>query len=180
MDIAEKPATKYLHLPLGKNPPDEINVVVEIPAGSRNKYEYDKKNDVFHLDRALHSAMYYPGDYGFAPQTLAHDGDPLDVLVLVVEPTFSGCLIAARPVGMLEMIDSGKEDEKIIAVPVGEPIFEEVHSYTDLYPHLLRKISNFFEIYKALEGKTTKIGSWRDAAAAKRVLTESHERFHSI
>jgi inorganic pyrophosphatase len=167
----------YLHLPLGERQPDQINVVVEIPEKSRNKYEYDKTHDIFRLDRALHSAIHYPGDYGFAPQTLAHDGDPLDVLVLVIEPSFPGCLVVARPIGLLEMIDGDKEDEKILAVPVGEPSFDEVHNYTQIFPHLLRKISHFFETYKALEGKQTRIGSWQDAAFARRVIAESHKRF---
>ena len=124
----------YLLLPLGERQPDEINVVVEIPEGSRNKYEYDKALDIFRLDRALHSAIHYPGDYGFAPQTLALDGDPLDVLVLAIEPTFPGCLVAARPIGLLEMVDGDKQDDKILAVPVGEPLFDEVHNYTQIFP----------------------------------------------
>lgn len=167
----------YLHLPLGDNQPDEINVIVEIPEKSRNKYEYDKSLDIFRLDRALHSAIHYPGDYGFAPQTLALDDDPLDVLVLVIEPTFPGCLVAARPIGLLEMIDGGKQDDKILAVPVGEPAFEEIYNYTQIFPHTLRKVSHFFETYKALEGKKTQVGEWRDAAHARRVIAESYERF---
>ena len=167
----------YLHLPLGERQPDEINVVIEIPEKSRNKYEYDKAHDIFRLDRALHSAIHYPGDYGFAPQTLALDGDPLDVLVLVIEPTFPGCLVVARPIGLLEMIDGDKEDDKILAVPVGEPAFDEIHNYTQIFPHMLRKVSHFFETYKALEGKSTRIGSWRDAAHARRVISESYQRF---
>lgn len=170
-------ARNYLHLPLGDNQPDEINVIVEIPEKSRNKYEYDKELDIFRLDRALHSAIHYPGDYGFAPQTLALDDDPLDVLVLVIEPTFPGCLVTARPIGLLEMIDGGKEDDKILAVPVGEPAFDEIYNFTQIFPHLLRKVSHFFETYKALEGKQTQIGDWRDAAYARRIVSESHQRF---
>jgi inorganic pyrophosphatase len=167
----------YLLLPLGARQPDEINVVFEIPEGSRNKYEYDKALDIFRLDRALHSAVYYPGDYGFAPQTLALDGDPLDVLVLAIEPTFPGCLVAARPIGLLEMVDGDKQDDKILAVPVGEPLFDEVHNYSQIFPHQLRKISHFFETYKALEGKQTRVGSWRDAASARREIVDSYQRF---
>ena len=174
----EHPAPRnYLLLPLGDNQPEEINVIVEIPEKSRNKYEYDKALDIFRLDRALHSAIHYPGDYGFAPQTLALDGDPLDVLVLVIEPTFPGCLVSARPIGLLEMTDGDKEDDKILAVPVGEPAFEEIHTYTQIFPHLLRKVSHFFETYKQLEGKHTKVGEWRDAAYARRVVSESYNRF---
>lgn len=167
----------YLHLPLGENAPDEINVVVEIPERSRNKYEYDKTLDIFRLDRALHSPIHYPGDYGFAPQTLALDGDPLDVLILTIEPTFAGCLVAARPIGLLKMIDEGKEDDKILAVPVGEPSFDQIHNYSQIFPHLIRKISHFFETYKLLEGKQTSTQGWEDAQAARRVIKESYERF---
>jgi inorganic pyrophosphatase len=167
----------YLLLPLGEHQPDEINVVIEIPEGSRNKYEYDKQLDIFRLDRALHSSIHYPGDYGFAPQTLALDGDPLDILVLAIEPTFTGCLVAARPIGLLEMVDGNKQDDKILAVPVGEPNFDEVHNFTQIFPHLLRKISHFFETYKLLEGKQTRVGNWRDAASARREISESYQRF---
>lgn len=170
-------AHNYLHLPLGENAPEEINVVVEIPEGSRNKYEYDKKLDIFRLDRVLHSPIYYPGDYGFAPQTLALDGDPMDVLILVAQPTFTGCLVVARPIGLLKMVDGEKEDDKVLAVPVGEPAFENVHNYTQIFPHTIKTIEHFFATYKLLEGKKTNTKGWADAAAARRVLQESAERF---
>jgi inorganic pyrophosphatase len=176
-DMTQAAPRNYLHLPLGDRQPDEINVVVEIPEGSRNKYEYDKTLDIFRLDRALHSAIHYPGDYGFAPQTLALDGDPLDILVLVVEPTFPGCLVAARPIGLLQMVDDGKEDDKVLAVPVGEPAFDEIYNYTQIFPHTLRKISHFFETYKLLEGKKTSVVGWQDAAHARRIVIESLQRF---
>jgi inorganic pyrophosphatase len=166
-----------LVLPLGERAPDEINVIVEIPSGARNKYEYDKQLDIFRLDRALHSPIFYPGDYGFAPRTLALDGDPLDVLILVSEPTFSGCLVAARPIGLLGMVDDGKPDDKVLAVPVGEPDYADVHNYSQIFPHQLRKIQHFFETYKLLEGKRTEIGGWDDAAAARRIIMEAAQRF---
>jgi inorganic pyrophosphatase len=170
----------YLHLPLGARQPEEVNVVIEIAEGSKNKYEYDKEFDIFRLDRALHSSVYYPGDYGFCPQTLALDGDPLDVLVLTIVPTFPGCLVAARPIGLLEMRDGGKEDDKVLAVPVGEPAFDEIHNYTQIFPHVLRKIQHFFETYKALEGKQTEVGDWLDAAAARKIVGESYARFLEV
>ncbi len=147
-----------LLLPAGPRAPEEINVVVEIPSGSRNKYEYDKALDIFMLDRALHSAIFYPGDYGS-------------------EATFSGCLVVARPIGLLKMIDGGKEDDKILAVPVGEPDFAEIHNFTQVFSHQLRKISHFFETYKALEGKETQTGPWADASEARRIISESMKRF---
>ena len=166
-----------LMLPLGEQAPDSINVIVEIPSGSRNKFEYDKELDIFRLDRALHSPVYYPGDYGFAPRTLALDGDPLDVLILVSEPTFSGCLVVARPIGILKMIDEGDPDDKILAVPVGEPEYADVHNYTQIFAHQLRKIQHFFETYKLLEGKATSTSGWSDAAEARRIIMESAARF---
>jgi inorganic pyrophosphatase len=169
--------TDYLNLPIGDLAPEQINVVVEIPQGSRNKYEYDKNLNVFRLDRALHSPIYYPGDYGFVPKTLAEDGDPLDVLILVVQPTFPGCLVVARPIGLLKMTDEGKPDDKILAVPVGEPAYNGVHTQMQIAPHTLRMISHFFETYKLLEGKQTSTQGWQDAAAARRSVMESVERF---
>ena len=166
-----------LLLPAGERAPDEINVIVEIASGSRNKYEYDKSLDIFRLDRALHSPIFYPGDYGFVPRTLALDDDPLDVLILVSEPTFSGCLVAARPIGLLKMIDDGKEDDKVLAVPVGEPDYADIHNFTQVFAHQLRKISHFFETYKTLEGKQTSTGGWADAADARRIIDESMQRF---
>lgn len=170
-------ATNYLHLPIGEMSPEEMNVIIEIPEGSRNKYEYDKNLNVFRLDRALHSPVYYPGDYGFVPQTLAEDGDPLDVLVLVVQRTFPGCLMVVRPIGLLKMIDNDEPDDKVLCVPVSEPAYNGVHTATQIFPHTLRTISHFFETYKTLEGKKTSTHGWQDAAAARRSITESHERF---
>ncbi|MGB8265913.1 MAG: inorganic diphosphatase [Candidatus Velthaea sp.] len=166
-----------LLLPIGDRMPDEINVIVEIGSGSRNKYEYNKTLDIFQLDRALHSPIFYPGDYGFVPRTLALDGDPLDVLILVSEATFAGCLVVARPIGLLQMIDDGKPDDKVLAVPVGEPDYADVHNYTQIFAHQLRKISHFFETYKLLEGKTTSIAGWADAAEARRIIIDSAQRF---
>jgi inorganic pyrophosphatase len=164
-------------LPLGEQAPEAINVIVEIPSGSRNKYEYDKALDIFRLDRALHSPVYYPGDYGFVPRTLALDDDPLDVLILVSEPTFSGCLVVARPIGILAMTDDGKSDDKVLAVPVGEPEYADVHNYTQIFAHQLRKIEHFFATYKLLEGKQTSTHGWSDAAQARRIIMEAADRF---
>ncbi len=168
---------KYSDLPIGKQAPDVFNVVVEIPKGSANKYEYDTALNVFKLDRTLYSPMHYPGDYGFVPSTIAADGDPVDVLVLVESATFPGCLIEARAVGMLEMVDQGVEDLKLLCVSTKDPRQETVKNYSDVHPHRLREIEHFFGIYKELEGKETETRGWRSAEDARRVLVTASERF---
>jgi len=164
--------TNYLALPVGKDAPDEVNAVIEISRGQTNKYEYDKELHIFRLDRNLYSPVHYPGDYGFIPSTLSDDGDPLDVLVLVDAPSFTGCVMTVRPIGFLEMVDQGKGDEKILAVGVHNPIYQGVHDYSDLYPHLLREIEHFFTIYKELEAKTTRIVGWHNSGRAREIVRE--------
>jgi inorganic pyrophosphatase len=139
-----------------------INVLIEIPAGSKNKYEYDKDIQAFALDRVLYSSVQYPCDYGFVPNTLADDGDPLDGMVLIDQPTFPGCVIAARPIGMLEMIDGGDRDEKILCVPDKDPRYSQIKSLKDVAQHRLDEIAEFFRSYKFLEKKETKILGWQD------------------
>lgn len=139
-----------------------VNVLIEITAGSKNKYEYDKELQAFALDRVLYSSVQYPYDYGFIPNTLADDGDPLDGMVLMDEPTFPGCIIAARPIGMLEMVDGGDRDEKLLCVPVKDPRYAQVNSLKDLAPHRLDEIAEFFRTYKNLEKKVTEILGWKD------------------
>jgi inorganic pyrophosphatase len=141
-----------------------INVLIEIPAGSKNKYEFDKDLNAFALDRVLYSSVQYPYDYGFVPNTLADDGDPLDGMVIMDQPTFPGCVIAARPIGMLEMIDGGDRDEKILCVPDKDPRYSNVKSIKDLPQHRLDEIAEFFKTYKNLEKKVTEILGWKDAS----------------
>jgi len=168
----------YLQLPPGDDHyPEWFNLVVEIPKGSANKYEYNKTLQVFELNRTLYSPMHYPGDYGFVPHTLASDGDPLDAIVLTDEPTFTGCLVKARPIGMLEMVDQGVTDEKLLAVPVDNPRYEGIVNYKEIHPHVLRELDHFFQIYKELEHKRVETYGWRDAAAAKEALVTAHKRF---
>jgi inorganic pyrophosphatase len=169
--------TDYLSLPVGANAPDVVNAVIEIPQNEVNKYEYDKKLHVFRLDRNLHSPVHYPGDYGFIPSTLSGDGDALDVLVLVDTPSFSGCLLEVRPIGMLEMLDQGKTDEKILAVGLNNPRYKDLKNYTEVYTHILREIQHFFAIYKDLEGKRTELISWHDTEQARKTILESAERY---
>lgn len=172
--------TNYLTLPIGDGAPDVVNAVVEIPRGERNKYEYDKTLHVFRLDRNLHSPVHYPGDYGFIPCTLSDDGDPLDVLILVDAPSFPGCLIEVRPIGVLEMLDQGATDEKVLAVGINNPHHTDIHNYTALFPHLLREIDYFFSIYKDLEGKRTEMIGWHDAQHARKVIIESYARYRDL
>jgi inorganic pyrophosphatase len=155
--------------------PDLIEVVVEIPRGSRNKYELDKERGVLMLDRVLYSSVHYPTDYGFITETLALDGDPLDVLVVVDEPTFPGCHVFARPIGVLDMRDEKGPDQKILAVPVGDPRFSSIRDLHDIDQHWLREIENFFQTYKALEDKWTEVVGWQDAAIAANVIREARE-----
>ena len=141
--------------------PGLINVLIEIAGGSKNKYEFDKDINAFALDRVLFSSVQYPYDYGFVPNTLADDGDPLDGMVLMDEPTFPGCVIAARPIGMLEMIDGGDRDEKILCVPDKDPRYVGIKTLDDVAPHRLDEISEFFKTYKNLENKVTEILGWK-------------------
>ena len=154
-----------------------VTVMVEIPKGSRNKYEYDKEKKVLKFDRMLFSAVHYPSDYGFIPETLAQDGDPLDALVLVWEPTFPGCLIEAKPVGLFKMWDEKGPDEKILCVPVSDPLWNYIKSLADVPPHLLKEIEHFFAVYKDLEQKKVGVEGWEDREAALRIITESIERY---
>lgn len=142
--------------------PGLINVLIEIPAGSKNKYEFDKDMGAMILDRVLFSSVQYPYDYGFVPNTLADDGDPLDGMVLMDQPTFPGCVIASRPIGMLEMIDGGDRDEKILCVPAEDPRYAQVKSLEDIATHRLDEIAEFFGSYKNLEKKAVEILGWQN------------------
>jgi inorganic pyrophosphatase len=157
----------------------EVEVLIEIPTGSQNKYEFDKDKGVFKLDRVLFSPMFYPAEYGYIDDTLALDGDPLDVLVLVTNPTFPGCVIDARVIGYLNMIDDGDEDQKLLAVPTEDPRFEGVTTLDDVPQHKLDEISHFFQTYKELEKKTTKIGGWENEAEAAKLVQESIDRYNN-
>lgn len=154
-----------------------VEVVIEIPKGCRNKYEFDKARQVFKLDRMLFSSMHYPSDYGFIVETLAEDGDSLDALVLLGEPTFPGCLIEARPIGLFKMRDEKGLDHKILCVPLRDPQWNHIYRLADVPPHLLLEIEHFFEVYKELEKKKTAVEGWEDAEVARRVVEEARERF---
>ncbi|WP_053219359.1 inorganic diphosphatase [Virgibacillus senegalensis] len=154
-----------------------IDVFVEIPTGNQNKYEYDKEKGVFKLDRVLFSPQFYPAEYGYIDETLALDGDPLDALVLVTNPTFPGCVIESRVIGFLNMIDSGEEDQKLLAVPVEDPRFKDVYSLEDVPSHKLDEISHFFKTYKDLQNKKTEIGEWEGVEAANKLIEDCVARY---
>jgi inorganic pyrophosphatase len=149
---------------------DPIEVVVEIPSGSRNKYEYDHARQRFVLDRVLYSSVHYPCDYGFIDGSMADDGDPLDVLVVIAEPTFPGCVVRARPIGVLDMADEKGHDYKILAVAHDDPRWEGADALEDVSPHRLREIENFFETYKTLENRPTDVNGWLGVEEAWRII----------
>ncbi len=150
-----------------------IEVTVEIPSGSRNKYEYDHARHRFVLDRVLYSSVHYPADYGFIEGSMAEDGDPLDVLVLIAEPTFAGCVVRARPVGVLDMTDEKGHDYNILAVAHDDPRWDRVSSMADVSPHRLLEIENFFETYKTLEKRMTEVEGWLSVEDAWRIIDEA-------
>jgi len=168
-------------LPIGKNPPEEVNVVVEVPVGGEPiKYEVHKESGALMVDRFLYTAMRYPGNYGFIPHTLSDDGDPCDVVIANQRGLLPGSVIAVRPVGVLKMQDEAGGDEKIVAVPAPQLSrrYEHVHEYTDLPEITRQQIRHFFEHYKDLEpGKWVKVTGWGDAAEAKRLISEGIARY---
>jgi inorganic pyrophosphatase len=165
---------------IGRNPPSDINVIVEIPQGGVPvKYELDKESGALTVDRFLHTAMYYPGNYGFIPHTLAEDGDPMDVMIVTQAVLVPGCIVRCRPVGVLQMRDEAGPDEKVLAVPVDKlhPFYTGVRSYTDLPAILIEQIAHFFKHYKDLEkGKEVSLGEWAGPEVAERLILESIRR----
>lgn len=161
----------------GPSVPEVVYAIIEIPKGSRNKYEYDKDLESFALDRVLYSPFIYPGEYGFIPQTLYDDGDPMDIMVLMDQPTFPGCVIEARPIGLMKMIDGGDNDDKILGVPVEDPRFKDIKDIDDVPSHLLKEIAQFFKEYKNLEGKKTEVIGWENAEKAFEAVKYSIELY---
>jgi inorganic pyrophosphatase len=159
----------------------DVDVVIETPQGSRNKYEMDPKTGRIRLDRMLFTSTVYPLDYGFIPGTLAEDGDPLDSLVWLEEPTFPGCLVEARPVAVFWMHDEHGPDAKVFAVPAHDPRMNGIRDLEDVPPYLTAEIGHFFDIYKELEpGKSTDVRGWMDRAEAERVINEAQARVHYV
>lgn len=147
---------------------DEMNVIIEIPRGSKNKYEIDKATGLIALDRAMHTSQDYPFDYGFVPRTLWDDGDALDVLVLTTYPLAPGILVRVRPVAVMDMIDGGESDNKVIAVPVDDPRWNEVKDLADINKHTVKEIEHFFSTYKKIQNKEVAVNGFRGAEEAKK------------
>lgn len=156
---------------------EEFNVIIECPKGSRVKYEVDKKSGLICFDRVLYSPMHYSTNYGFVPKTLWEDGDPLDVLVISHEPLVPSCLVKCRAVGVLDMVDSGEGDAKILAVPVKDPRFKNIQEITDVDEHLLLEIQHFFKVYKDLQNKQVQVGQWNPKQRALKDIEKSFELY---
>ncbi|MGL6094819.1 MAG: inorganic diphosphatase [Fimbriiglobus sp.] len=167
----------FMMIPPGTGEPSVANMIVEIPKGRRTKFEIDKATGMIKMDRYLYSSSVYPGDYGFVPQTLAEDGDPSDILVMVNEPTFSGCLIEARVVGIFRMKDKGQNDFKLLAVPNRDPLFDAMHKLEDVPKHFLREVEHFFSTYKQLEGATVEPLGWASHEEGAVEVRSSIDRF---
>ncbi|MDX1602984.1 MAG: inorganic diphosphatase [Salinimicrobium sediminis] len=154
-----------------------FDVLIEIPKGSRNKYEYDFKLKKVRYDRMIFSSMMYPADYGFIPETLALDGDPLDVLVLVTESTFPGCVMEVKAIGVFHMADEKGPDEKVICVPVSDPIWNRLNDLSDVNGHLIKEIEHFFQVYKDLEQKKVDVEGWGDVKEADQIIADCIQRY---
>lgn len=164
----------------GPDIPNSVHCIVEIPKGRRSKFEVDKETGLIKLDRYLYSSLHYPGDYGFIPQTLAEDGDPLDIIVMVNEPTFSGCLIEARPIGLFKMTDKGSNDYKVLAVPSSDPIFADFRDLFRVPSHFLREVEHFFATYKQLETTEQSVRTlgWEGPGVAHDEINSCIQRFN--
>jgi inorganic pyrophosphatase len=156
---------------------EEMNVIIEIPKGSKNKYEIDKETGIIALDRVLHSAQDYPFDYGFVPQTLWDDGDALDVVLLTTYPLLPGILVRARPVAILPMVDGGEADEKVLAVPCDDPRFADIKYLGDVNKHTLKEIAHFFQTYKQIQNKSVELGEWKGKADAEAAFERARQMY---
>ena len=167
-------------VPSGRNPPEIINVIVETPKDSKNKYEVSKEFDFIYLDRVLHSSVVFPVAYGLVPRTFYDDGDPVDAMVMLSEPTFPGCIVEAKPIGVLRMRDEKGVDDKLLCVAIGDPRNKEIDSLDDVPQHYLDEIAEFFRTYKRLEeGKMTEVLGWEAKDKAIEVLNYSLNLFRT-
>lgn len=166
-------------LEIGKAAPEKITVIVEVPKGSKTKYELDKKTGLIRVDRVLYSSVHYPANYGFIPQTYCEDQDPLDILVLGQESVVPLCIMEAKPIGVMKMIDQGEEDDKIIAVHANDPEYNHYHSISELPAHRLREIQQFFQDYKILENKSVVVEKFGDRNEALKIIEASMKLYQS-
>ena len=168
----------WRNIPSGDNPPEVVNAVIEVISRSRDKYEYHKTWEAFVLDRVLHSSIVFPVDYGFIPQTWYDDDDPLDIMIISYEPFEVGCIVKVKPVGVLLMEDEAGEDPKILSVPVQDPRFVGYHGLSDVHPHLLKEVREFFDTYKRLEPrKWVKFKAWKDVGEAVKIINYAMSLF---
>ncbi|MFZ2154438.1 MAG: inorganic diphosphatase [Candidatus Moraniibacteriota bacterium] len=163
----------------GEKIPEIINVIIEIPKGSKNKYEIDKETGLIKLDRAMKTSQDYPFDYGFVPRTYWEDGDALDVVVLTTYPLSPGILVEARPVGIMKMIDGGESDDKIISVPKDDPRWDKVKDIKDVNEHTLKEIRHFFETYKAIENKKVEVGGFGGREKAEQAIKKAIKLYNN-
>lgn len=163
---------------IGKDVPEAFNVIIEIPRGSKNKYEIDKETGLIKLDRAMKTAQDYPFDYGFAPRTLWDDGDALDVVVLTTYPLAPGILVKVRPLAVMRMIDGGESDDKVIAVPVNDPRWEDIKDLADINKHAVKEIQHFFETYKQIEKKEVIVSGFKNKKAAMAAVVRSMKLYN--
>ena len=164
-------------VPIGKDSPKIVSLIVEIPQGSRNRYELEKETGLMILDRVLYSPVQYPADYGFIPQTYWEDGDPLDALVIGRFPIFPNTIVKVRPIALIQMIDEGEDDSKIICVPAADPHFEHYTDKNDISDHFLRELKHFFEIYKHLQGKKVKVLNFLGKKDAEKTIIKAKEKY---
>ncbi len=162
---------KLTELPSGPNPPEVVLAVIEIPRGSQNKYEYDVDLELFRLERVLYSAVHYPAAYGFIPSTLAGDGDAVDILVMMSNDAFTGCIVDARPVGLFLMRDEKGDDEKVLAVPTVDPRYADIRELDDVPHHFLAEVEHFFRVYKDLEGTRVETFGWESRSFAENYIS---------
>jgi len=162
---------------IGKNCPKVVNAIVEIPMGSRNKYEFEKETGLIRLDRTLFSSVLYPGDYGFIPKTLWEDNDPLDILILTRFPSYPLVVIEAKPIGVVNMVDENESDDKILAIPTGDPFFRDIEDISELAHHTMREIRHFFEIYKELQDKVVRVQRFLGKKEAFETIEKGRELY---
>jgi len=176
-DIKMAKFNPWHHVSPGENTPEIVNGIIEIPSGSRAKYELDKDSGLLILDRVLYSSVYYPANYGFIPKTYCEDNDPLDILILSQIDVVPLCVVPARVIGVMRMLDNGEADDKLIAVAEGDPSVNHIHNIDEMPPHFISELRNFFEDYKKLEKKTVVVEDFQDKETAMRILNDSFEMY---